>query len=152
MSEKVKLTKEQAKHIDGFIDAHNKGLLPSSLTVSLSLLADTIKYGYEVEPEFKVGDYVTKIDTKRVGRIQKIKGKSCLIEGDGRWYFDNLKHYFRHATPEEIAEEKERRLNKKLDDVLSRLTKEEIRQLINKLDYEYEVNGRIADRLDVRSK
>ena len=76
--------------------------------------------GYEVEPEFKVGDWVVR--TKELdhqnfheGKIFKINSviKSKLtkelmvVDAD-----DNSEHIFnniRHATPEEIAEEKERR-------------------------------------------
>lgn len=62
--------------------------------------------GYEVEPEFKVGDWV-------VGEGHILAYKISKIKND-RIYFDystgNLRvEQVRHATPEEIKEEKRRR-------------------------------------------
>src|SRR5690606_29085439 len=69
-----------------------------------------LHYGYEVEPKFEVGDWVV-IDYKEHGtKVGKIKG---YIKKDA-FYIDN-NHAAgsimntRHATPEEIVAEKERR-------------------------------------------
>src|SRR5690625_2466896 len=113
MSEKVILTQNQVDKIkelynrleelnmttDQFIDEHalGGGYEPlNDLGVTVSMLARYFYIGYEVEPEFKPNDYVIYADGK-VGQ-----------------YFPVPKGYaqqmpVRHATPEEIAEEKERR-------------------------------------------
>ncbi|WP_080875577.1 hypothetical protein [Oceanobacillus timonensis] len=75
---------------------------------------------YEVIPQFKVGEWV-RHDDGEVGKITKIEessGQTLIfidIEDIKRMYFWEEKYicdperFFRHATPEEIQQEKKRR-------------------------------------------
>lgn len=79
-------------------------------------LAKALIVGYEVEPEFKVGDWVVHDLNKKT---QKIIRKANPASGDcGKFILENekgvLPAYLRHATPEEIKQEKERRFWKGL--------------------------------------
>lgn len=76
--------------------------------IDLDKLIRALYFGYEVEPEFKVGDWVV---TKVTNHIGKITGFSNITN-----YYDIegiQTDHIRHATPSEIAEEKERRFWKK---------------------------------------
>src|SRR5699024_5711592 len=57
--------------------------------------------GYEVEPIFEVGDWVKDTSTNAVIKINDRQHRNNLI--------DPRHTTIRHATPEEIAEEKQRR-------------------------------------------
>lgn len=118
MTEKVVLTKEQAKaieeikDIDYAINIHSFNKRPDSplADIKTSTLARALFVGYEVEPEFKVGDWVYDIQYNKVARIDH-RG----VDDNRVWVDDEDFNFFaivniRHATPEEIAEEKERRL------------------------------------------
>ena len=104
MTEKVVLTKEQAKAIEKFQKTvHELGISSDELKV-------IFESGYEVKPEFKVGDWVYDIQHNKVARIDH-RG----VDDNRVWVDDEDFNFFaivniRHATPEEIAEEKERRL------------------------------------------
>ena len=107
---------------------------------------------YEVEPEFKVGDWVIFTDEPEDEPIFGRINENMIVEWDDdvtNNYDEFQKLYkeghLRHATPSEIAEEKERRTEEKLKKLLSELTQEEIKHLRNKLAWEYESSGRIAD-------
>src|SRR5699024_4095466 len=104
------------------------------LELSTDDFMNAFEYGYEVEPEFNVGDWVVvtfKLHTRSYGKTFKItdKKESCSIgdkycfdlDGEGVVYANEL----RHATPEEIAEEKERRMDEKLDGLLLDLNNDE---------------------------
>lgn len=107
--------------------SHNKysfdgfsGRLRPINDLTVSKLAKALYIGYEVEETFEVGDWVVR--TKELGhqnfyegKIFKVKridkghltGQRVVVDND-----DNSEHVFeniRHATPEEIAEEKQRR-------------------------------------------
>src|SRR5690606_17331433 len=124
--EKVKVTREQAEAIEfakknhpnidivkayvNYRDWRLCGELDSLKLLEFDDLIKALYNGYEVEPEFKVGDWVV-IDYKEHGtKVGKIKG---YIKKDA-FYIDN-NHAAgsimntRHATPEEIVAEKERR-------------------------------------------
>jgi len=93
---------------------------PTSIdSLPIDDVVKAIVYGYEVEPEFKVGDFVTYENnygdkyTETITR--QIQG---FIDGENYWKekcarFNGGKAMplsrLRHATPSEIAEEKERR-------------------------------------------
>src|SRR5699024_4896974 len=99
--EKVKLTKRQ----DEMLKNHRVNL------VQLSQIANhpttpTKKFdGYEVEPEYEKGDWVIRDDHGTIGIVTSV--------GDGYIEYDggcaDGVHFFRHATEEEIAQEKEER-------------------------------------------
>lgn len=108
MTEKVVLTKEQAKAIEKFQKTVHE------LGISLDELKVIFESGYEVKPEFKVGDWFVYIgkdsefadDIKKgfTGQVESVH-YGFITDGYHRFYNSEI----RHATPEEIAEEKERR-------------------------------------------
>src|SRR5699024_4993267 len=135
MTEKVKVTKEQAEAIerykkelvDSIDEQYRFGVKRTPYEWAEPLVElggeqvlEIIKHGYEVEPEFEVGDWVVR--TKELnhqnfheGKIFKVKRivkghltKDLLVVDND----DNSEHHFeniRHATSEEIAKEKQRR-------------------------------------------
>src|SRR5690625_487713 len=127
--EKVKITPEQANAIKKWINkelliiAKASGLLEHGVDepiaeLTMKQLVKAIYIGYEVEPEFKVGDWVFW-ETKSNGPIPKTAFKIEKIIKDGVCPDEWPSPYaggepipieeLRHATPSEIAEEKERR-------------------------------------------
>lgn len=66
-------------------------------------LIDALRIGYEIEQEYKVGDFVAH---KETGVVKEVTGD--LETFFNRHYFDKVN--LRHATPAEIKGEKERRL------------------------------------------
>lgn len=121
--EKVKLTREQANAIEYALQEVDeyKGNLDRLLrhasmnnvnfrnelhlldTIDIVTLAKALYIGYEVEPEFKVGDWVVNISNGYIKLIENEREANFLNN-------DYIKrHELRHATSEEIAEEKERR-------------------------------------------
>ena len=134
--EKVKLTREQANAIEWALQKENE-YSPDRLLrlrssdnanfhnelyplndIDIAVLARALYIGYEVEPEFKVGDWVVRTSDEglyfeknkifRAGHDIDDKG---VQEEDSDIY--HVPSNLRHATPEEIAEEKERRWWKK---------------------------------------
>jgi hypothetical protein len=122
MSEKVVITKEQAEAIENLepetpkssiVKAHlnHKGMWGSDMSPLNALHADkliqALYIGYEVEPEFNVGDWITDTITGKVAKIDHrgVSESQAWVDDDTFNFFEN----FRHATPGEIAAEKERR-------------------------------------------
>lgn len=110
--EKVKLTREQAeaiekkkstgsaavaKHLEGWTWKENKCLND----LSMEQFVKALYIGYEVEETFKVGDWVKDTSTNAVIKIKDRQHRNNI--NDPRY------STVRHATPEEIAEEKQRR-------------------------------------------
>ncbi len=109
---------------------------------SLFNLTRALERGYEVEPEFKVNQWVTH-ESGTVSKITSIDDRGIITTDHilnrrdqyGKYvYMNTVAMYFRHATPEEIAKEKERRFWAKYDrdvwelfegDILKRLTDNE---------------------------
>ena len=127
--EKVKLTQEQAKAIKRWVNkeqliiAKASGLLEHSIDESIAeltmeQLVKALYIGYEVEPEFKKGDYVM---VKWKNREKEEFYRVVSIDPWGSIHIETLDgspnssghENTRHATPEEIAAEKERRWWKK---------------------------------------
>ena len=133
--EKVKLTQEQADEIrslyddlkdelsmsiDEFIDDHanDGGYKPlNDLNISVSLLAKYFYIGCEIKPEFKVGDFVHVTWSNTNPGIYNVV-ETGVRSVDGDWNGVKIDWFghpnpsldiIRHATPEEIAQEKERR-------------------------------------------
>lgn len=103
MTEKVVLTKEQAKAIEEFQKTVHE------LGISLDELKGIFESGYEVKPEFKVGDWVYDMQYNKVACVDHRGVDDIRV-----WVDDEDYNFFaivniRHATPEEIEEEKERR-------------------------------------------
>src|SRR5699024_8037362 len=112
--EKVKLTRDQRQTVKNFMNNGN------ILKLTVNELHKVIDGEYEVESEFKVGDWVVRIEegsvNNRIGFINVEKGYTFEVTskndagtcvcGEGRYH--NPKK-LRHATPEEITKEKQRR-------------------------------------------
>ncbi|WP_405103105.1 hypothetical protein [Oceanobacillus sp. FSL H7-0719] len=114
--EKVKVTKEQAKGLNQIttpqsaVKEHVGNWQMGNRLNDLTLdeLIRALYIGYEVEPEFKVGDWIIDKSVNKIGKItENINGRD--IYNDGREISYSLLVDVRHATPSEIAEEKERR-------------------------------------------
>ena len=103
MTEKVVLTKEQAKAIEEFQKTvHELGISSDELKV-------IFESGYEVKPEFKENDWVCDMQHNKVARIDhRGVDDNCVWVDDEDYNFFAIEN-IRHATPEEISEEKERR-------------------------------------------
>ena len=121
---KVKLTQKQARMFENHKDAVKELLekrvcdnCPTSIdSLPIDDVVKAIVYGYEVEPEFKVGDFVvwhgSIVNIKHPQTNDYKDDGSCyftLERSDGSTYGNISRDEIRHATPEEIAEEKERR-------------------------------------------
>lgn len=119
--EKQILTREQAEALneifekaaftkDELIDLYAEtGLYRSLRELSVSELAKALYIGYEVEPEFKVGDWVYNEKAGTVARVgERYDGGEWVWVDDEEFTFYSVNDT-RHATPEEIEKEKERR-------------------------------------------
>lgn len=139
MTEKVKLTKEQA---DGIEDLKKKNFSDESIIAAhirepngwqldenvalnrmpLLKLVDALRIGYEVEPLYKPGDKVMVLwlnkDKEQLYKILKVnfvEGIAYEVEITGEFGFNVAPvSIIRHATPEEIKAVKERRLWKSI--------------------------------------
>lgn len=132
---KVELTREQAKSLERlrehwsddeiiskvvkgkiFEQHYNNVFETFASELSIKKIVHVFKYGYEIKEEYKVGDWVIH-DNKKIGKVKKINDDVITIDVELGYarnngelaYVNTLARYFRHATPEEIAEEKERR-------------------------------------------
>lgn len=128
MTEKVKITKEQAaaierykkELIDSVDEQYRFGVKRTPYEWAEPLVElggeqvlNTLRNGYEVEPEFEVGDWVATIHNEapiifKVKSIQQTVVDSDHLMGSGYERIFNISE-IRHATPEEIAKEKQRR-------------------------------------------
>src|SRR5690625_4778741 len=123
--EKVKLTQEQANIISNISldelgewfykdERTNTDMYAALKDFTMEEIAKAKIEGYEVKPEFKVGDWV--IRTLDMGKSHE-KGRVFKVASVDDWeniYADDggpnhLPRSLRHATPEEIAKEKRRR-------------------------------------------
>ena len=148
--EKIKVTQKQAEHIKYFerdryyaLEHKVNGTFSSSGCLdelSLDELAIALYVGYEVEEEFKVGDYVVANFDKN-SKVREITdifdlhtgGYSVLDIFDGEKSVNIELSVLRHATESEIVQEEARRTDKKLDDLLLNLSNKERVRLCNKL-------------------
>jgi len=124
MTKKVKVTADDVKNIKGDVAIYgSKELIKESLDGGIyeefgpNKMALILCDWYEVEPEYCVGNWVVvKDEFANVGKISKITKVSdgiALLGGVNNcwWTFRQI----RHATPEEISAEKDRRWWKKLN-------------------------------------
>jgi|SRR5690625_1991822 len=140
--EKVKITQEQA---DAIVKQVNKGSEENLLvdharrsgwinefsclnSLTQMDMARALLNGYEVKPEFKVGDWVTNKTT--MDTIEIDAPNADFLNKN----YSHGKH-FRHATPEEIAKEKERRWWAKHDRDVWEIKKDD--SLIHDTEREY---------------
>ena len=121
--EKVKLTQEQATALEKAINdygidttmndhsPHNWGGFLSPLNeLKTHQMARALYIGYEVEETFEVGDWVVHIPTGIIGEISHVNGNwISFFHSDEQKAVNISVNDLRHATPEEIAEEKQRR-------------------------------------------
>lgn len=133
MTEKVKLTREQAEAVDNWLsaatamdgisallDAHADmerwvGVFAPMNDLSQADMARALLIGYEIEKEYKIGDWVvweTEHERRvlQIDRISKLTTGEKVFGDEGFW----LECIKRHATPEEIKAEQERRVWKKI--------------------------------------
>lgn len=108
--EKIILTKKQANVIESFKDGFDN--IMNGLTYDDFIKA--VKDGYEVEPEFKVGDWVVHKNGNPFNTYLKpLAVKITSVKKDNVYYAEDCNVTYseriRHATPSEIAKEKERR-------------------------------------------
>lgn len=103
MTEKVKLTQEQIEVVRRFM---NNNYI---LKLSVNELHKVIDGFYELKETFKVGDWVTSVSGATC-QITKIRGDEIWGQWSKITVTENYikKVNVRHATPEEITEEKQR--------------------------------------------
>ena len=75
-------------------------------------LIDALRVGYEVEPEYKVGDFVANKTTLEIYEVVSVNENNITIRRNEFKGIGSFSQH-RHATPEEIKQEKERRWWKK---------------------------------------
>lgn len=117
--EKVKVTEQHLRELKIWNDNNNKfssfilgvgrrtGTYENLYKLTPEQFALLLCDWYEVEPEFKEGDWIHNNVT---GRVAKMDDRG--YDEEVAWVDDDKVNFFtefRHATPEEIAEEKERR-------------------------------------------
>ena len=119
MSEKVKLTREQAeaietkkgtrsasvaKHLEGWTWKENKCLND----LSMEQFVKALYIGYEVEETFKVGDFVDigLFGISKIAEVTGVKGNTIAINGSEEYHKFKIN---RVLTDEEKQEEKQRR-------------------------------------------
>ena len=123
MTEKVVLTREQAEAIERGIKIYGKsrimndheadgwvGNLVNLNGITKDEMARALYIGYEVEETFKVDDWVTSVSGATC-QITKIRGEEVWGQWNRLTVTENYikKVNVRHATPEEISKEKQRR-------------------------------------------
>lgn len=121
---KIKITQKQADAIEDVLETHNRDrVLDLHVIKNVSCwedewkslndllphqLARALYIGYEVEPEFKTGDWVTD-PSGDIGITTNVNGTSILADwksGSTAWAH---KEDLSYSTPEEITTEKTRR-------------------------------------------
>ncbi|MDN4609145.1 hypothetical protein [Sporosarcina highlanderae] len=127
MSGKVKLTQKQSEGIEAMlrsgnwtheqlIEKHARGMEWSGMQASklngipLLTFVDALRIGYEVEEEYKVGDWVFILNVSKIGKVVRVGNDFVEVDNGMVPSFG----FFRHATPEEIKAEKERRVWKEI--------------------------------------
>jgi len=125
MSEKVRLTKEQAKAVEVFKDNNltlkdyayenlSEELDPIQI-LGIDKMARALYVGYEIEPELDVGDWVISKVTGEIGKITRLKSNGYvvtdikLVDYKDDVFLVGKPDWFLKKTPEEIAKEKQRR-------------------------------------------
>ena len=114
MSEKVKVTENQHTSLK-YATTHesNQSIIKRRvfcdidkelMELKLDELIRALYIGYEVDPEFKIGDWVIHKPSREIGKVRYVGSHSLTLENNS----GGGSGHFRHATPEEIAEEKER--------------------------------------------
>lgn len=127
MTEKVKITHEQAdainwilsaQSIDELIVAHARsnggyvGRAKALKGMSAIKLTKALRVGYEIERKYKTGEWVRywKNDcVTAIGKITYIDYEKGLVQFDNTTFTKGIHDVTGYATPEEIAKEKERR-------------------------------------------
>ncbi len=128
--EKIKLTQEQADAIskllkkmtaDRLIDTHIKQIWKEEYDalnyMEVSKVARAVLVGYEVIPQYKVGEWVVNIHSGEIGQVEAFTNVKGSLGNSERIIVNNVVNYpdsFRHATPEEIQQEKKRQFWDKL--------------------------------------
>lgn len=153
----IKLTQEQADALERLKSAIVPDELFGMPTVSI---LEAMKKGYEIKLEFKKGDWVYIDDWRLVGNIVQTKNELATVEFLQKNFIVAQRTIdfsaMRPATPEEIAEEQERRKWAAIGREIGTLKKGDIvythdKELYVVHDPDYEPGGRIsilsADRM-----
>ncbi len=98
------ITREQAEAIEHFKKEHQEKLGD----MSLREFYDALRFGYEVEPDYKVGDWIYQEATKTIAKITGFNSEGDRFNIDHKKIVSVHISTIRHATPKEIAIEKER--------------------------------------------
>lgn len=130
MTEKVKITQEQADAIKGYTENWSESSLvirynnrtifagyESLYKLNVDTLIRALYIGYEIKPErLRAGDWATEHagEGYRIGKVKGLTGERYTVQFLG---FETTDYYFelvhcsklQKSTPEEITEEKERR-------------------------------------------
>ena len=132
--EKQIINQDQADRIWGWewhtggksklLGLHAKNLLGDSKclqSLTLDELAQALYVGYEVEEQFKVGDFVVYAHDGTVWEVVKKKtgGNTHhdIIGCKGKFKHSVHRDHIRHATESEIAGEEKRRMDKKINEI-----------------------------------
>ena len=127
--EKVKLTKLQAEAIEiiktdtksgwtyGNLKTQNEKTWKDEPFASLNKLSfsdflDALHVGYEVEEEYRGDEWVVNTANGKVANIERVAPDRVWVDDENARYF--MKSALRHATPEEIKAEQERRVWKSI--------------------------------------
>ncbi len=136
--EKIQITKEQDKAIKFLLERRNewneerliryhanrndKWVSPSlqclnDLTLNDMCLRLYAPNSYEVIPQFKLKEWVVNIHSGEIGQVEAFTNVKGALGNSERVVVNNVVNYpdsLRHATPEEIQQEKKRRFWSKL--------------------------------------
>lgn len=129
MAKKVKISQEQADAIERYLKCHDHcdvtiinshasgairmlGAYQALDNMSVYTMSRAILSGYEIELEFKTGDWVVynSLEGIVIGQLQKCIFDDFRVDRadkDGMSFYPNE---WRHATNDEIKKEKERRM------------------------------------------
>lgn len=144
--EKVKISEERLNGITkDKIVYGNRAIIQESLKggvyedIGPEKMALILCDWFEVEPEYKVGDFVANKTTLEIYGVVSVNENNLTLQRDE---FKGISSFseIRHATPEEIKQEKERRTDRKLNELLSTLSNEELSRLREKLKCGLDVN------------
>lgn len=130
MTEKVKITQEQADAIKGHTEnwsesslviRHNNRTIfegyESLYKLDVDTLIRALYIGYEIEPRYEMDDFVRYWKTDcvtAIGMITHIDYEKGLVQFDNTTFTKKIHDITGYATPEEIKAEKERRVWKSI--------------------------------------
>ncbi|GIO22462.1 hypothetical protein [Oceanobacillus sp. J11TS1] len=120
--QKIKLTQGQVDTIEGIKNKMDGWIVQEHKRLNGLALEDFSKCllvpdSYEVIPQFKLGEWVVNLNTGEIGQVEAFKNVNGALGNSERIVVNSIINYpdsLRHATPEEIQQEKKRRFWDKL--------------------------------------